>query len=346
MAESSETSSTYARTPFANGASIGVGSLPHTDSAAASAFSIGEFEIATVPTLPRRSAAAGMLAQAATFLDGVEPTDRGLVIEREPTLSNRLGSPSALDADAFADLDAFLDLGSKVNLDGAPVKWQFAGPITVGCALVEAGLSPADAFALAGEAVDAGVRSIEASIADVLPNCEQLMLFDEPWLVELMNDDFPVPPDHAVDVLAAAMAAPAPSTAVGVHCCGPCDVATVLATGPRVISVPVDDALLDAAGYLARFIESGGVVAWGVVPTDGPVADRAHRWWRRLSDLWCALVQRGCDPVELRQRSLVSTECGLAGHTVSVARTLARQTGEVSRHVRDQAAATRLTLGA
>ena len=36
MADNSETSPTFARTPFANGASIGVGSLPHTDSAAAS----------------------------------------------------------------------------------------------------------------------------------------------------------------------------------------------------------------------------------------------------------------------------------------------------------------------
>ena len=344
MADNSETSPTFARTPFANGASIGVGSLPHTDSAAASAFSIGEFEIATVPTLPKRSASAGMLAQAATLLDGVEATDRGLVAGA-PALRGGPGAQN-LDADAFADLAAFLELGRKVNLDGAPVKWQFVGPITVGCALVEAGMAPSEAFALAVEVVDTGVRSIEASIADVLPNCEQLVLLDEPRLVDLMNDDFPVPPDHAVDVLAASLAAPAPSTAVGVHCCGPCDVATLLATGPRVISVQVDDSLLNAAGYLAGFIESGGVVAWGVVPTDGPVADRAHRWWRRLSDLWCALVQRGCDPVELRQRSLVSTECGLAGHTVSVARTLARQTGEVSRHVRDQAAATRLTLGA
>ena len=344
MADNSETSPTFARTPFANGASIGVGSLPHTDSAVASAFSIGEFEIATVPTLPKRSASAGMLAQAATLLDGVEATDRGLVAGA-PTLRGGPGAQN-LDADAFADLAAFLELGRKVNLDGAPVKWQFVGPITVGCALVEAGMAPSEAFALAVEVVDTGVRSIEASIADVLPNCEQLVLLDEPRLVDLMNDDFPVPPDHAVDVLAASMAAPASSTAVGVHCCGPCDVATLLATGPRVISVQVDDSLLNAAGYLAGFIESGGVVAWGVVPTDGPVADRAHRWWRRLSDLWCALVQRGCDPVELRQRSLVSTECGLAGHTVSVARTLARQTGEVSRHVRDQAAATRLTLGA
>ena len=182
MADNSETSPTFARTPFANGASIGVGSLPHTDSAAASAFSIGEFEIATVPTLPKRSASAGMLAQAATLLDGVEATDRGLVAGA-PTLRGGPGAQN-LDAAAFADLAAFLELGRKVNLDGAPVKWQFVGPITVGCALVEAGMAPSEAFALAVEVVDTGVRSIEASIAAVLPNCEQLVLLDEPRLVD------------------------------------------------------------------------------------------------------------------------------------------------------------------
>ena len=31
--------------------------------------------------------------------------------------------------------------------------------------------------------------------------------------------------------------------------------------------------LIDSAGYLIRFLEDGGWVAWGVVPTDGPIVD-------------------------------------------------------------------------
>jgi hypothetical protein len=72
----------------------------------------------------------------------------------------------------------------------------------------------------------------------------------------------------------------------------------------------------------------------------------ADRHWRALSDLWCALVQRGCDPVKLRRQSMVSPTCGLGAHSVSVARRIARLTSDVGRRVRDQADATRFALGA
>ena len=48
----------------------------------------------------------------------------------------------------------------------------------------------------------------------------------------------------------------------------------------------------------------------------------------------------------LRQQSLVSPQCGLANHSVGVARRIARLTSEVGRRVKDQSAATRLSLGA
>jgi hypothetical protein len=171
-------------------------------------------------------------------------------------------------------------------------------------------------------------------------------VLDEPWLGELMSPGFPIPPDEAVDRMSNAMAALPATTLTGIHCCAPCDVATLLASGPGVISVPVSPELLDWAGYLTRFIDDGGIVAWGVVPTDGPIRSQSDRPWRELSDLWCGLVQRGCDPVQLRRRSLVSPQCGLASHSVSVARGIARLTGEVGKRVKDQASATRFALGA
>jgi hypothetical protein len=45
---------TAARSAFADGATAGIGSLPHLDPDAAAAFAIGEFDVATIPTLPRR----------------------------------------------------------------------------------------------------------------------------------------------------------------------------------------------------------------------------------------------------------------------------------------------------
>ncbi len=173
-----------------------------------------------------------------------------------------------------------------------------------------------------------------------------MVVLDEPWLAELMTPGFPIPPDEAIDRMSSAMAALPASTLTGVHCCAPCDIATLLASGPGVISVPVSPDMVDWAGYLTRFIDDGGIVAWGVVRTDGPIPARAERPWRDLSDVWCALVQLGCDPVQLRRRRLVSPQCGLATHSVSVAREIARLTADVGSRVKDQASATRFALGA
>jgi len=332
---------------FADGAVVGCGSLPHRDPAAAAAFGIAEFDIATIPTVPGRTMAESMLGQAASGLTGLAVTADGML---EIDDRNAPGADSAnnsfLDIDAFAGFRAFLDLAGKIRLDGSPVKWQFVGPVTLGVALEQAGLDRRAAFELASSCVRAVLHELSAAITAALPNSPQMVIIDEPWFADLMSPGFPIPPDEAIDRMSGAMASLPTSSLVGIHCCAPCDIATLLASGPGVISIPVAPDVVDWAGYLTRFIDDGGVVAWGVVPTEGPIPNVADRSWRELSDLWCALVQRGCDPVQLRRRSLITPQCGLASHSVSVARQIARLTADVGKRVKDQSSATRFALGA
>ena len=93
------------------------------------------------------------------------------------------------------------------------------------------------------------------------------------------------------------------------------------------------------------FLESGGRVAWGAVPTDGPVSDDVGLLWRRLVGAWCDLVRAGCDPVLLRSRSLVTPACGLAGHGLSQADLALRLARELGQRAHDQAVASRLAVG-
>ncbi len=331
---------------FANGQSVGIGSLPHRDEKAAAAFSIAEFDIATIPSLPTRSPAEGMIGQAIGGLPGVSFGQYGSFAVDPVGLVDEVPITTDLGADAFGGLRAFLDLAAAVHLDGAPVKWQFVGPVTLGTALQRAGLRNAAAFSIAAEAVRHHVSQISAAVAEVLPNSPQLMLLDEPRLVELMAPDFPIPPDVAVDLISTGMAAVGPGVAVGIHCCGPCDVATMLEAGPQVISIPLSEDLVEYAGYLGRFIQNGGVIAWGALPTGGPLPVKADRYWRQLSDVWCLLVERGIDPVMLRRQSLITPVCGLAHHQVSTARRVARLSADIGQRVKAQALTTRLALGA
>jgi hypothetical protein len=302
---------------FANGAATSVGALPHRDAAAAAAFAMGEFEIATVPSLPN----------VAAFTADALATER-------------------LDDSAFAGLHAFLNLARNVSFDGLPLTWHLPGPLTIGASLCAAGIEPAEAFALAVKVVRSKLLDVSAEISEALPSSPQLVMLDEPALADLMSPDFPIPPDHAIDVISSAMAAVAGAAIVGIHCEELCDLATMLAAGPGVISVPVDEKLVDWAGYINRFLDDGGVIAWGVVPTGGPIASTSERYWRQLSELWCELVARGCDPVALRRQSIVTPGGSLDAHAVSVARRLARMTAEIAKRVKDQANATRFALGA
>ncbi len=331
---------------FTNGQSIGIGSLPHRDAAAAAAFAISEFDIATIPTLPMRSPAEGMIAQAIAGLPGVSLGQYGSFAIDPVGLTDATPIETDLTTDAFGGLRAFLGLARKVGVDGSPVKWQFVGPVTLGVALQRAGLRDTQAFTIAADAVRHHVAQISEAVSNALPSSPQLLLLDEPWLVELMTPDFPIPPDVAVDLISTGMAAVPADVAVGLHCCGPCDVATMLETGPQVISLPVSADLVDYAGYLGRFIKSGGVIVWGVLPTVGPLPAKPDRYWRQLSEVWCGLVERGVDASELRRQSLVSPECGLAQHQVSTARRVSRLTREVGRKVNAQAISTKLAFGA
>ncbi len=337
---------TPARSAFADGATAGAGSLPHLDPVAAAAFSIGEFDIATIPTTPRRSHHELMLGQALAGVKGVGLAADGSIVVDSAKVKPHATIVTDIEHEAFTGMRSFLDLADKVRLDGAAVKWQFVGPVTLGVALHRAGLDCETAFDLALSTVRDRLSALSAVVTAGLPNSKQMVVLDEPWFAELMQPGFPIPPDEAIDRMSSAMAALPADTLAGVHCCAPCDIATLLASGPNVVSLPVSPELVDWVGYLTRFLSDGGLIAWGVIPTDGPVGSTSERQWRALSDVWCKLVQLGCDPVLLRRQSLVTPQCGLAMHSVSVARRIARLTAEVGKRVQDQSAATRFALGA
>ena len=115
---------------------------------------------------------------------------------------------------------------------------------------------------------------------------------------------------------------------------------------PRILAVDVAAVSLDDAFLLARFLEADGWIAWGAVPTDRPVGESASPLWKALVELWCELTRRGCDPVRLRGQALATPACGLAGHGPSQAERAMRLAREIGARMHEQAAATRLSVGA
>jgi hypothetical protein len=326
------------------GTATGIGSLPFTDPDRAAAWVFERHaELPYAPQLPRRSANETLLGQAAVGIRGVTVGRDGSLRVDIKRLDPLAPTRTDLEHDAFAGFRAFLRAGAG-RADA--VKWQLAGPITLGLALVQAGAPAADAFDVAVRAVRTRLRIMREAVSEAMPAAPQLVFLDEPSLVTLMCPGFPLPPDAAVDLVSGALAAIDRHTVAGVHCCGDADWPAVISAGPTVLSLPVSASVVNVAGYLAGFLEHGGWIAWGAVPTDRPLGSSADHWWRELSALWCSLVQAGCDPVLLRTRALITPACGLASHDESQADLIADLAGDIAGRVRAQATATRLNVGA
>jgi hypothetical protein len=158
---------------------------------------------------------------------------------------------------------------------------------------------------------------------------------------------FPLGAEDTIDLLSGSLAvAGAGGSIAGVHCCGPTDWRLVLEAGPDLLSMPVDPSLVDDAAGVATFLERGGLIAWGAVPTDRPIGERDDAHWRRLTEVWCGLSQNGCDPLLLRTQALLTPACGLALHTRQQVAPLVGLVRRLSERVQDQAMAARMPAGA
>lgn len=326
-------------TGFAPGETTAIGSLPHRDPHVAARLALEATTLPCIPSLPRRSPAEAMVAQAVSSLPGVTLGQYGSIAIDATRFDVDASARVDLAGDAFTGLRTFLAAAAGRSLPA--VKWQFIGPVTLGVSLLRAGASPDLAFRLSVGAVRSHVAAIAAEVGRRLPSTRQVVFLDEPWFGSLMSPDFPIPPETAVDLVSEAMAAIEGSAVVGVHCCDRADIASLLASGPDVLSIPVACDLADAAGYLHAFLDRGGTIAWGAVATDGPVQTE-ERSLRKLRDLYCALVARGCDADLLSLGSMITPQCGLGLHSLGVAQRVLELTSSIGVRVRSAANATQV----
>ena len=329
------------------GLATSIGSLPHLDAGEATAAVLRLHpDLPAAPQLPRRSPAESMLAQVAVGVSGVDVRpDGSLVVDGHALdhLDPTVVRPPDLRRAQFGGLRAFL---RAVRGRVQPLKIQLTGPVTFGLALVKAGVPAARAFPVAEAAVGAHAAKLVRAVRAAAPEAPLLAFVDEPGLTALATGGLPLSSDDTTDLLSGTLAVLEPDAITGVHCCGPTDWRVVTQAGPGVLSLPAAPWVLESGGTIASFLEDGGWVAWGAVPTSGPVSRDSEHLWRRLLDLWCDLVRTGCNPVLLRTRALITPACGLAGHGVSQAEQVLRLAVELGERARGHAVAARLIAGA
>lgn len=332
--------------PFSVGWATSIGSLPHTDPVAAARFVLShQPDLPAAPSLPQRSPLEGMLPQALWGMSGftLDPNDGTISVDGDALDPDApLGDPT-LAGEPFVGLRTFLD---EVRGRRTPIKAQLTGPVTLGLAISMYGIDEELAFRLALQAVRQRAAALLDRLTDAVPDAPLVVFLDEPALVGTAQLGFPLSTDDIIDLVSGALAVIEPAAVTGVHCCGEADWKAILMAGPQVLSLPVGAGATVASGAIASFLERGGWIAWGAVPTSAPIGELDGIYWKTLSSQWCELVRNGVDPVLVRHRSLITPHCGLATHGVAQAEHVLGLSGRVAASLQEQAVGVKLSVGA
>jgi methionine synthase II (cobalamin-independent) len=128
----------------------------------------------------------------------------------------------------------------------------------------------------------------------------------------------------------------------GVHVCANTDWSLVLDASADIVSFDAYsffDRFILYADSVKRFIDSGGALAWGIVPTSDP-ADVDHETTESLTALWQkqfdTLGGLGFDRRQLERQALVTPSCGTGSLSVERAEKVLQLTRDVARTFRSQ----------
>lgn len=124
----------------------------------------------------------------------------------------------------------------------------------------------------------------------------------------------------------------------GIHSCEAVDWSLVLETRAQILSMDAyrfGDSLIPYADHLRRFVERGGVIAWGIVPTlDDPFGESVDSLLQRLDALWKDLFPTRAIREKMLRQSMLTPACGTGLLTEEQARRIYRLTAGLSQKIR------------
>ena len=309
------------RKPFvAAGAVTGIGSLPFT-SITSAVRSVAEFsaEVPFWPQLPQRSDKESIVGQGLGIVETlIEPRNEGYGYEvKEGQLDSVLeilhrsdGKLSSTNASGFGAFEEALSSG--LFSSALAVKGQIEGPITLAAYLFHKGKTFLADPSLFG-AIAFHISQIINWQIDRLKSAglPVLMFIDEPALcldAPLANAVSEV---QRLNALAATLeGARIRGAYAGLHCCAARPFERMCRVQPDIISFDAHEGLdsFFADWHALDFMQQGGTVAYGIVPTRAGVnaVDSATIFLR-----WLKAASSAGDPQKFAQRAMITATCGL-----------------------------------
>lgn len=338
----------------------GIGSLPHKDAGAALNLILEHIpDVPHWPQLPLAGSEEGFIRQYLTPLLErqlvVEETGRSpyfatgaddwldrltafyteVLNESDPDAPSRFGFPEASAAGFYAFLAKMKNEGiGKARV----VKGQLSGPVTMGFQITDEKMQPAF---YSDELRDILVRSLSMQVrwqvrTLKMLGCSVILFIDDPGLYGFGQSAFVGLSREAIQdsLRPLIQAAHEEGAAVGVHACAGIDWSLVFELPFDFVNIDVYHyftSLLLYAAEFDSFLQKGGALAWGLVPTSPEVKiETEETLLARLKEYFIALEKKGVDPDRMRQQLIFTPSCGTGTLTLPQAEAVYRLLGRLS----------------
>jgi hypothetical protein len=337
-------------------AATGVGSVPNLEVDPTCRLILELFpELPFWPQFVNLSPEEDMVLQFSEGLPGLCPREGGGTLQvssdsLEDELTRFYEAFLNEDVEAFAvsrerarGLYALLEIiGEEPEAGGGLIKGQSVGPITFASSVT---LKDGRQLLHDEDLLDAAVKGLSIKLlwqARALGRTGRrpVLFIDEPALSGIGSAFSAMNRDRVVEALREMMGycRERSNAILGIHCCANTDWSMVLAAEPDILN-------FDAYGYLdpfllypdevVRFVEGGGTIAWGIVPTTdfqpGLTADHLQS---RLEQGLDRLADQGLSRELLRNRAMITSACGMGGMEIDDAETVLRLISELARRMR------------
>jgi len=313
------------------GLATGIGSLPLTDAQIAVDLILRYVPLAPFwPQLPKCNVHEGMLAQFSENLPGLKFNAGDLQFvagDKEKKLELFYDRFIAQDLEYFKispdfarGLSAFYERLNGMDLSGVEfIKCQVTGPFTF-CS----GITDSEGKVILYDTVlmQAMVKGLGMKALWQLEHFKKfgkkmMMFFDEPYLTGVGSAYTPVNRNAVIEVYSElADTLKSQGSLIGIHCCGNTDWSMLTDTaGIDIINFDAfnfQERFVLYADNLKRFLKRGGMVCWGIVPTQEFNADQSPELLaQKIKFGLDILVKKGIDRQLLLERLLISPACGL-----------------------------------
>jgi len=325
------------------GLATGIGSLPHKDidSALDLIFKYTP-QIPFWPQLPKRDIREGMVEQ---FSEGLvfKPEEKELEKFYERIIANDIDY-FKISPDFAVGLHKFYQRLEKTNLKGIEfIKCQVVGPFTLA-----ASINDAQGIALLHnpvfmQAILKGLTMKALWQIDFFKDFKKkiIIFLDEPYLGCFGSAYAPINREEVIKGLTEVTEGiKSDNVLTGVHCCGNTDWSIFTDTKT------IDIISFDAFGFLDRlvlyadnlkdFFKRGGIVCWGIVPTQELSGQSPDLLLEKIKEGIRVLVKKGLDKDLLLENLMLSPSCGMGTLDIDKTEKILNILSQISEKIREK----------